>query len=161
MLILAVLAVFVAGLMVGRTPEYLSKKIAAREIKFAPFYILTTPALVLIGTAVAMSSASARSSMLNTGSHGLSEVLYVFTSASNNNGSAFAGISVNTTLLQHGAGAVLCCWAASYPSSSYSALAGSLASPTTGARLHPGDAAHSQAPFVGYGRRRHCSSSSP
>jgi K+-transporting ATPase ATPase A chain len=96
MLILAVIAVFVAGLMVGRTPEYLGKKIGAREMKFASLYLLTTPALVLVGTAVAMSSATARDSMLNTGAHGLSEVLYAFTSASNNNGSAFAGISVNT-----------------------------------------------------------------
>jgi K+-transporting ATPase ATPase A chain len=97
MLVLAVITVFVAGLMVGRTPEYLGKKIGSREMKFASLYLLTTPALVLIGTAVAMSSATARSSMLNTGQHGLSEVLYAFTSASNNNGSAFAGISVNTT----------------------------------------------------------------
>jgi len=97
MLILAVITVFVAGLMVGRTPEYLGKKIGAREIKFASLYLLTTPALVLIGTAVAMSSATARSSMANPGAHGLSEVLYAFTSASNNNGSAFAGIGVNTT----------------------------------------------------------------
>jgi K+-transporting ATPase ATPase A chain len=97
MLILAVITVFVAGLMVGRTPEYLGKKIGAREMKFASLYLLTTPALVLIGTAVAMSSASARSAMLNAGPHGLSEVLYAFTSASNNNGSAFAGLSVNTT----------------------------------------------------------------
>ncbi|MFB9187436.1 potassium-transporting ATPase subunit KdpA, partial [Dactylosporangium sucinum] len=96
MLILAVITVFVAGLMVGRTPEYLGKKIGAREIKFASLYLLTTPALVLVGTAVAMASKQARSSMLNTGAHGLSEVLYAFTSASNNNGSAFAGISVNT-----------------------------------------------------------------
>lgn len=96
MLILAVITVFVAGLMVGRTPEYLGKKVSAREIKFASLYLLTTPALVLVGAAVAMSSAEARASMLNSGAHGLSEVLYAFTSASNNNGSAFAGISVNT-----------------------------------------------------------------
>ncbi|GLK99231.1 potassium-transporting ATPase subunit KdpA [Dactylosporangium matsuzakiense] len=96
MLVLAVITVFVAGLMVGRTPEYLGKKIGAREIKFASLYLLTTPALVLIGTAVAMGSPTARSSMANPGAHGLSEVLYAFTSASNNNGSAFAGISVNT-----------------------------------------------------------------
>jgi K+-transporting ATPase ATPase A chain len=97
MLILAVITVFVAGLMVGRTPEYLGKKIGAREIKFASLYLLTTPALVLVGTAVAMGSPTARASMANPGAHGLSEVLYAFTSASNNNGSAFAGISVNTT----------------------------------------------------------------
>ncbi|UWP79511.1 potassium-transporting ATPase subunit KdpA [Dactylosporangium fulvum] len=96
MLMLAVITVFVAGLMVGRTPEYLGKKIGSREIKFASLYLLTTPALVLVGTAVAMGSATARSSMLNTGAHGLSEVLYAFTSASNNNGSAFAGLSADT-----------------------------------------------------------------
>jgi potassium-transporting ATPase potassium-binding subunit len=97
LLILAVITVFVAGLMVGRTPEYLGKKIGSREMKFASLYFLTTPALVLAGTAVAMSSATARASMLNTGAHGLSEVLYAFTSASNNNGSAFAGLSANTS----------------------------------------------------------------
>ncbi|MEV6151906.1 potassium-transporting ATPase subunit KdpA [Nonomuraea sp. NPDC052129] len=96
MLILAVITVFVAGLMVGRTPEYLGKKIGAREIKLASLYFLVTPVLVLIGTAFAMGSAEQRASMLNSGPHGLSEVLYAFTSASNNNGSAFAGITVNT-----------------------------------------------------------------
>ncbi|WP_248963196.1 potassium-transporting ATPase subunit KdpA [Sphaerisporangium perillae] len=96
MLVLAVITVFVAGLMVGRTPEYLGKKIGAREIKLASMYFLTTPVLVLIGTALAMGSAEQRASMLNSGPHGLSEVLYAFTSASNNNGSAFAGITVNT-----------------------------------------------------------------
>ena len=72
---------FVAGLMVGRTPEYLGKKIGAREIKFASLYFLTTPALVLIGTALAMALGGARASMLNSGPHGFSEVLYAFTSA--------------------------------------------------------------------------------
>ena len=96
MLVLAVITVFVAGLMVGRTPEYLGKKIRAREVKFAALYILTTPAVVLIGTGVAMSIPSARASMLNAGPHGLSEVLYAFTSAGNNNGSAFAGLTGNT-----------------------------------------------------------------
>ncbi len=96
LLVLAVVTVFLAGLMVGRTPEYLGKKIGGREIKLASLYFLTTPTLVLAGTGVAMASASARASMLNVGAHGFSEVLYAFTSASNNNGSAFAGISVNT-----------------------------------------------------------------
>ncbi len=95
-LVLAVITVFVAGLMVGRTPEYLGKKIGAREMKFASAYLLTTPALVLVGTAASMALASARASMLNTGAHVLSEVLYAFTSASNNNGSAFAGLTVDT-----------------------------------------------------------------
>jgi potassium-transporting ATPase potassium-binding subunit len=96
MLILAMITVFVAGLMVGRTPEYLGKKINPREIKLASAYFLTTPVIVLIGTAVAMALPGERAGMLNTGPHGLSEVLYAFTSAANNNGSAFAGISVNT-----------------------------------------------------------------
>ena len=96
-LILAVITVFVAGLMIGRTPEYLGKKIAGREMKFAALYILTTPLVVLVGAATAMALPGERAGMLNSGAHGLSEVLYAFTSAANNNGSAFAGISVNTT----------------------------------------------------------------
>jgi K+-transporting ATPase ATPase A chain len=95
-LVLAVITVFVAGLMVGRTPEYLGKKIGSREVKFASLYLLTTPTIVLVGAATSMAIPSARAAMLNTGAHGLSEVLYAFTSAGNNNGSAFAGISVNT-----------------------------------------------------------------
>jgi len=82
--------------MVGRTPEYLGKKIGSREVKFASLYLLTTPALVLVGTALAMALPGERAGMLNSGAHGFSEVLYAFTSAANNNGSAFAGISVNT-----------------------------------------------------------------
>ncbi len=96
MLILAVITVFVAGLMVGRTPEYLGKKINPREIKLAASYFLVTPLIVLTGTAIAMALPGERAGMLNSGPHGLSEVLYAFTSAANNNGSAFAGISVNT-----------------------------------------------------------------
>ncbi|MGW0594227.1 potassium-transporting ATPase subunit KdpA [Streptosporangium sp. NPDC002607] len=96
MLVLAVITVFVAGLMVGRTPEYLGKRIGSREIKFAAMYFLVTPVLVLTGTALAMGSAEQRASMLNTGPHGFSEVLYAFTSAANNNGSAFAGLTANT-----------------------------------------------------------------
>lgn len=97
MLILAIITVFVAGLMIGRTPEFLGKKISGREMKFASLYILTTPLIVLVGTGIAMAMPDERASMLNSGPHGLSEVLYAFTSAGNNNGSAFAGISVNTT----------------------------------------------------------------
>jgi potassium-transporting ATPase potassium-binding subunit len=97
MLVLAVVTVFVAGLMVGRTPEYLGKKITSREMKLVSLYILTTPALVLVGTAIAMGLQTARASILNTDSpHGFSEVLYAFTSASNNNGSAFGGLTGNT-----------------------------------------------------------------
>ncbi|WP_328340556.1 potassium-transporting ATPase subunit KdpA [Micromonospora sp. NBC_00421] len=95
LLVLAVITVFVAGLMVGRTPEYLGKKIGSREITFASLYFLVTPALVLIGTAAAFATGN-DSTTLNVGPHGLSEVLYAFTSASNNNGSAFAGITVDT-----------------------------------------------------------------
>ena len=95
-LVLAVITVFVAGLMIGRTPEYLGKKIGSREIRLASLYLLTTPAIVLIGTGIAMALPGQRAGMLNTGAHGLSEVLYAFTSAANNNGSAFAGITVNT-----------------------------------------------------------------
>jgi potassium-transporting ATPase potassium-binding subunit len=97
MLVLAVVAVFVSGLMVGRTPEYLGKKLGRREMTLVSLYILTTPAIVLTGAAVAMSTDAGRSSMLADGPHGLSEVLYAFTSAGNNNGSAFAGLSANTT----------------------------------------------------------------
>lgn len=97
MLILAIITVFVAGLMVGRTPEYLGKKITPREIKLAATYFLISPLIVLTGTAAAMAMPDQRAGMLNSGPHGLSEVLYAFTSAANNNGSAFAGISVNTT----------------------------------------------------------------
>jgi potassium-transporting ATPase potassium-binding subunit len=97
MLILAVLSVFIAGLMVGRTPEYLGKKIRPREMKLAAAYLPVTELLVLLGTAIAMGLPGPRAGMANTGPHGLSEVLYAFTSASNNNGSAFAGLSANTT----------------------------------------------------------------
>jgi K+-transporting ATPase ATPase A chain len=96
MLILAIITVFVAGLMVGRTPEYLGKKIRPREIKLAATYFLVTPLIVLLGTAIAMALPGPRAGMANTGPHGLSEVLYAFTSAANNNGSAFAGLSANT-----------------------------------------------------------------
>lgn len=101
MLILAVIAVFVAGLLVGRTPEYLGKKIGPREIKLASLYILVTPTLVLLGTALSFAIPAVRAdvegtSIWNPGLHGLSEVLYAFTSAANNNGSAFAGLTANT-----------------------------------------------------------------
>jgi K+-transporting ATPase ATPase A chain len=95
LLILAVITVFVAGLMVGRTPEYLGKKIGGREMKLASLYFLATPTIVLVGAALAFATGH-NSTALNVGPHGLSEVLYAFTSAGNNNGSAFAGITVNT-----------------------------------------------------------------
>jgi K+-transporting ATPase ATPase A chain len=96
-LVVAVVTVFVAGLMVGRTPEYLGKKIGVREMKLVSSTILTMPVVVLVGTGVAMSFQSSREAMLNGGPHGLSEVLYAFMSATNNNGSAFAGLSADTT----------------------------------------------------------------
>ncbi|MEW2412873.1 potassium-transporting ATPase subunit KdpA [Streptomyces sp. NPDC046866] len=96
MLVMAVIAVFIAGLMVGRTPEYLGKKIGTREIKFAACYILITPALVLGFTAAAMALPTPPHSMLNSGAHGFSEVLYAYTSGANNNGSAFAGLNADT-----------------------------------------------------------------
>ncbi|MCW8096634.1 potassium-transporting ATPase subunit KdpA [Streptomyces tauricus] len=96
MLIMAIIAVFIAGLMVGRTPEYLGKKIGTREIKFAALYILITPALVLVLTAAAMALPTPGNSMTNTGAHGFSEILYAYTSAANNNGSAFAGLNADT-----------------------------------------------------------------
>ncbi|MFK8849598.1 potassium-transporting ATPase subunit KdpA [Streptomyces sp. Ac-502] len=101
MLVMAVIAVFLAGLMVGRTPEYLGKKLGTREIKLAACYILVTPTLVLGFTAASMVLPDALGSMLNTkalgaGPHGFSEVLYAFTSGANNNGSAFGGLNANT-----------------------------------------------------------------
>ena len=96
MLVFAVTTVFIAGLMIGRTPEYLGKKITAFEMKMVSLAILVTPLLVLLGTAVAVSTGSGRAGIANPGAHGFSEVLYAFTSAANNNGSAFGGLSANT-----------------------------------------------------------------
>ncbi|WP_069626367.1 potassium-transporting ATPase subunit KdpA [Streptomyces niveus] len=95
-LVMAVIAVFLAGLMVGRTPEYLGKKIGTRQIKFAACYILITPALVLCFTAVAMALPTPVNSLTNSGAHGFSEILYAYTSGANNNGSAFAGLNADT-----------------------------------------------------------------
>jgi K+-transporting ATPase ATPase A chain len=96
MLVFAIIAVFVAGLMVGRTPEYLGKKIEAYEMKMSSLVILIPPAVVLIGTAIAVVTAAGKAGPPNPGAHGFSEILYAFSSAGNNNGSAFAGISANT-----------------------------------------------------------------
>jgi K+-transporting ATPase ATPase A chain len=106
-LVLAILTVFIAGLMVGRTPEYLGKKLGGREVKFASLYLLTTPTLVLGGTALAMALPGERAAMSNAGAHGLSEVLYAFTSAGNNNGSAFAGLTANTAWFDYALGIVM------------------------------------------------------
>ncbi|RFA08575.1 potassium-transporting ATPase subunit KdpA [Subtercola boreus] len=112
MLILAVIAVFIAGLLVGRTPEYLGKKLGPREIKLASLYILVTPTIVLLGTAASFAIPGIRddvttTSIWNPGVHGLSEVLYAFTSAANNNGSAFAGITANTPWLNTALGVAM------------------------------------------------------
>jgi K+-transporting ATPase ATPase A chain len=95
MIVFAIIAVFVAGLMVGRTPEYLGKKIEAYEMKMAALVILIPPAVVLIGTAVAVLAPGGKATIFNPGAHGFSEVLYAFSSAGNNNGSAFAGLGAN------------------------------------------------------------------
>ncbi|MEU8654958.1 potassium-transporting ATPase subunit KdpA [Streptomyces sp. NPDC048737] len=96
MLVMAVVAVFIAGLMVGRTPEYLGKKIGTREIKLVALYLLVTPALVLVFTAFATALPTPANSLTDSGAHGFSEILYAYTSASNNNGSAFAGLNADT-----------------------------------------------------------------
>jgi len=112
MLVLAVIAVFVGGLLVGRTPEYLGKKIGPTQIKLASLYILVTPALVLAGTALSFGIPAIRAdlestSIWNPGVHGLGEVLYAFTSAANNNGSAFAGLTANTPWLNTALGVAM------------------------------------------------------
>jgi K+-transporting ATPase ATPase A chain len=96
MLVFAMLAVFVAGLMIGRTPEYVGKKIEAYEMKMVSIVVLLTPLLVLVGTSIAVLSSAGTAGIFNPGAHGFSEILYAFSSAANNNGSAFAGLSVNT-----------------------------------------------------------------
>ncbi len=95
MLIFAILAVFIAGLMIGRTPEYLGKKIESHEMKLTSIAILVTPILVLAGTAIAVLATAGKAGIANPGAHGFSEILYALTSAGNNNGSAFAGLSAN------------------------------------------------------------------
>lgn len=112
LLILAVITVFIAGLLVGRTPEYLGKKIGPKEIKLASLYILIMPTLVLAGTALSFAIPGIREDVMSTslwnhGNHGLSEVLYAFTSASNNNGSAFAGLTANTPWLNTALGVAM------------------------------------------------------
>jgi potassium-transporting ATPase potassium-binding subunit len=96
MLIFAILAVFIAGLMIGRTPEYLGKKIESHEMKLTSIAILVTPIMVLLGTAIAVLATDGRAGIANPGAHGFSEIFYAFSSAANNNGSAFAGLSANT-----------------------------------------------------------------
>ena len=113
MLAFAVVAVFIAGLMVGRTPEYLGKKIEAHEMKMASIAVLIPCALVVIGTAIAVMVPSGFGSVANPGAHGFSEMLYAVSSASNNNGSAFGGLSVNTPFWNVLLG--ICMFLARYP----------------------------------------------
>jgi len=107
MLLYAIMAVFVAGLMIGRTPEYLGKKIEAFDMKMVSIGILMTPALVLLGTAIAVMASAGKATIFNPGAHGFSEVLYAFSSAANNNGSAFAGLGANTPFYNGWLGAAM------------------------------------------------------
>ena len=125
-LLFAIVGVFIAGLMIGRTPEYLGKKIEAFEMKMCAIAILVMPVVVLVGTAVAVSVAAGRAGTANPGPHGFSEILYAFTSAGNNNGSAFAGLSADTPFYDVALGIVM--WLGRYwPIVAVLAVAGSLA----------------------------------
>jgi K+-transporting ATPase ATPase A chain len=126
MLVFAIIGVFIAGLMIGRTPEYLGKKIEAFEMKMSSIAILVMPFIVLLGTAFAVSLTAGQAGVANPGAHGFSEILYAFTSASNNNGSAFGGISANTVFYNTALGLVM--WLGRYwPIVAVLAIAGSLA----------------------------------
>jgi potassium-transporting ATPase potassium-binding subunit len=126
MLIFAIVGVFIAGLMIGRTPEYLGKKIESFEIKMSSIAILVMPLIVLVGTAVAVTVAAGKAGVANPGAHGFSEILYAFSSAGNNNGSAFAGLSANTPFYNIALGLVM--WFGRFwPIVAVLAIAGSLA----------------------------------
>jgi len=126
MLVFAIIGVFIAGLMIGRTPEYLGKKIESFEMKMSSIAILVMPFIVLLGAAVAVSAASGQAGVANPGAHGFSEILYAYTSAGNNNGSAFAGLSVNTLFYNTTLGLVM--WLGRFwPIAAVLAIAGSLA----------------------------------
>ena len=141
MLMLAVLTVFIGGLMVGRTPEYIGKKIRPTEMKWAAAYILATPFCALIGGAMSLGFGVPQRSILNAGPHGLTEIVYAFTSMANNNGSAFAGLTTNTGWYNL-AGGVVMLVGRFVPMIFVLALAGSLARQQAGARVgrHAGDA---------------------
>jgi K+-transporting ATPase ATPase A chain len=125
-LVFAIVGVFIAGLMIGRTPEYLGKKIEAFEMKMTSIAILVMPILVLVGAAVAVSVSAGQAGVGNPGAHGFSEILYAFTSAANNNGSAFAGLSANTPFYNVALGLVI--WFGRFwPIVAVIAVAGSLA----------------------------------
>jgi K+-transporting ATPase ATPase A chain len=106
-LVLAVVTVFLGGLMVGRTPEYIGKKIRPAEMKYAALYILTTPTCALVAAGLSLGLPGPRASILNPGAHGLTEIVYAFTSMANNNGSAFAGLTTNTTWYNTAGGVVM------------------------------------------------------
>jgi K+-transporting ATPase ATPase A chain len=126
MLIFAIIGVFIAGLMIGRTPEYLGKKIEAFEMKMSSVAILVMPFVVLVGTSIAVMVGAGKAGVANPGAHGFSEILYAFSSAANNNGSAFAGISANTPFYNTALG--LAVWLGRYwPIIAVLAVAGSLA----------------------------------
>ncbi len=126
MLIFAIIGVFIAGLMIGRTPEYLGKKIEAFEMKMSSVAILVMPFIVLVGTSIAVSVDAGRAGVANPGAHGFAEILYAFSSAGNNNCSAFAGISVNTPFYNTALGIVM--WLGRFwPIVAVLAVAGSLA----------------------------------
>jgi K+-transporting ATPase ATPase A chain len=126
MLIFAIIGVFIAGLMIGRTPEYLGKKIEAFEMKMSSISILVMPLIALVGTAIAVSLTAGQAGVANPGAHGFAEILYGFTSAANNNGSAFAGLSANTVFYNTALGLVM--WFGRYwPIVAVFAIAGSLA----------------------------------
>jgi K+-transporting ATPase ATPase A chain len=125
-LIFAIIGVFIAGLMIGRTPEYIGKKIEAFEMKMSSIAILVMPFIVLVGTAVAVSATAGKAGVANPGAHGFTEILYAFSSAANNNGSPFAGISANTLFYNTALGLTM--WLGRYwPIVAVLAIAGSLA----------------------------------
>jgi K+-transporting ATPase ATPase A chain len=137
-LIFAIIGVFIAGLMIGRTPEYIGKKIEAFEMKMSSIAILVMPFIVLVGTAAAVSVESGKAGVANPGAHGFAEILYGFSSAANNNGSAFAGLSANTLFYNTALGLTM--WIGRYwPIVAVLAIAGSLAAkkriPVTGGTM--------------------------
>jgi len=115
MLVYVLTAVFIAGLMIGRTPEYLGKRIESYDMKMVSIAILLTPIVVLSGAAISVALEAGRAGISNPGPHGLSQILYAWGSSTNNNGSAFAGLNANTRFYNLGL-AVAMCWAASAPS---------------------------------------------
>jgi K+-transporting ATPase ATPase A chain len=148
MLAFAIIAVFVAGLMVGRTPEYLGKKIEAYEMKMASLIILIPVMVVLTGTAVAVLSEGGKATIYNPGAHGFSEVLYAFSSAGNNNGSAFAGLGANTPFYNTALGFAML-FARYWLAIPTLAIAGSLVRK----KVVPADASHTRASLY---RLAHC-----